>query len=164
MRLNRLIIIPLFTGFLSAAASAQGTQVAFGSLQQDRSLPVEVTSDTLEVDQATGTAVFKGNVIVGQGEMRLSAPRVLVVYREETQGIERLEATGGVTLVSGPDEAESQRADYNIDDGTIVMVGDVLLVQGPSILSSDRMTVQLDSGTAQMNGRVRTVLQTGENN
>jgi lipopolysaccharide export system protein LptA len=95
--------------------------------------------------------------------MRLSAPRVLVVYKEGRSGIERLEATGGVTLVSGPDAAESQQADYDIDTGVIVMTGDVLLTQGASALTSDRMTVNLDDGTARMIGRVKTILQPGGN-
>ncbi len=147
---------------MTSSLSAQGAQVAFGAIQQDTSLPVEVTSEELAVNQADGTAIFTGNVVVGQGEMRLTAPRVLVVYREDTRGIDRMEATGGVTLVSGPDAAEADRADYSIDQGTIVMTGNVLLTQLGSALSSDKMTVQLDLGTAQMSGRVRTVLQTGD--
>lgn len=144
-----------------SVANAQGANVAFGTIRQDTSLPVEVTADDLRVDQSTGTAVFNGNVVIGQGEMRLSASRVLVVYRAGQDGIARLEATGGVTLVAGPDAAEAERADYDIDDGSIVMSGNVLLTQGQNALSADTMTVQLSDGTAQMSGRVRTVLQTG---
>lgn len=140
--------------------AAQGTSVAFGVIQQDTDLPVEVSSDSLSVDQEDGTALFTGNVLIGQGEMRLSAPRVLVIYDEGNRGIARLEATGGVTLVSGPDAAEADRADYSIEEGTIVMTGNVLLDQGLNVLSADRMNVQLNSGTAQMSGRVRTVIQT----
>lgn len=141
---------------------AQGTQVAFGALQQDTSLPVEITAENLAVDQATGTAVFTGNVIAAQGAMRLSSKRLLIVYREDEEGIERMEATGDVVLVSGPDAAESERADYHVDEGVIVMRGNVLLTQGPSALTADQMTVQLDSGTAQMAGSVKTILQTGD--
>jgi lipopolysaccharide export system protein LptA len=155
-------MIPIFVLTAISGAQAQGTQVAFGTIQQDTSLPVEVTSDTLSVDQGTGIAIFTGNVVVSQGEMRLTAPRVQVVYRENPKGIERMEATGGVTLVSGPDAAESERADYSIDTGEIVMTGDVLLSQLGSVLTSDKMTVQLEQGTAQMAGRVKTVLQTGD--
>ena len=142
---------------------AQGPQVAFGAIQQDTSAPVEVSAAELNVDQETGAAVFTGNVVIGQGEMRLSAPRVLVIYREDQAGIERMEATGGVTLVSGPDAAESQRADYSIDTGLIVMTGDVLLTQGQSAIASERMTVDLEDGTARMQGSVKTILQTGNN-
>ncbi|WP_299877762.1 lipopolysaccharide transport periplasmic protein LptA [uncultured Sulfitobacter sp.] len=153
-----ILVLPVTPAF------AQGTNVAFGTIRQDTNQPVEVTADNLAVDQDSGTAVFTGNVMIGQGEMRLSAARVLVVYRAENKGIARLEATGGVTLVSGPDAAEAERADYNIDDGTIVMTGNVLLAQGASALSADRMSVRLSDGTAQMSGRVKTILQTGNDN
>ncbi len=147
--------------FLSAPVSslAQGSQVAFGNTQQDSSLPVEVTAETLDVNQTDNTAVFTGNVVIGQGEMRLSAPRVLVVYKADQSGIQRLEARGGVTIVSGQDAAEGSEADYNIDSGIIELRGDVLLVQGPQALTSDKMLVDTRAGTARMTGRVKTVLQ-----
>ncbi len=158
------VMLPVFLMLNALPAAAQGTNVAFGTIQQDTGLPVEVTSDNLAVDQATGTAVFTGNVLIGQGEMRLSAPRVLVVYDQTKSAIASLEATGGVTLVSGPDAAEAERADYSISEGTIVMTGNVLLDQGLNVLSADKMTVQLETGTAQMAGRVRTIIQTGGDN
>ena len=158
------LLLPVFLLLSAMPIAAQGTNVAFGPIRQDTGLPVEVTADNLSVDQGDGSAVFTGNVLIGQGEMRLSAARVLVVYRAEAEGIARLEATGGVTLVSGKDAAESERADYYIDTGTIVMSGNVLLTQGRNALSSDTMSVKLSDGTAQMSGRVKTILQTGSNN
>ncbi|MDG1473233.1 LptA/OstA family protein [Pseudosulfitobacter sp. SM2401] len=149
--------------FSAAPVFAQGTNVAFGTIRQDTTAPVEVTADNLSVDQSNGTAIFVGNVLIGQGDLRLSAAKVLVVYRDQNVGISRLEASGGVTLVSGLDAAEAQRADYDIDSGTIVMTGDVLLTQGPSALTSEKMTVNLRDGTAQMSGRVKTILNTGKN-
>ena len=157
-------MLPLFLLGLAAPLLAQGTSVAFGTIRQDVSLPVEATADSLSVDQETGNATFEGNVVIGQGEMRLSAGLVKIVYRNEGQGIQRLEASGGVTLVSGPDAAEADRADYNIDDGTIVLTGNVLLSQGASAISAERMSIRLADGTAQMSGRVRTILQTGNDN
>lgn len=157
----RILLLSIFLAVQSLPSLAQGTNVAFGTIRQDTGLPVEVTADNLSVDQETGVAIFTGNVVIGQGEMRLSAPRVLVVYRAEKKGIARLEATGGVTLVSGPDAAEAERADYNIDNGLIVMTGNVLLDQGPNALSADRMSVRLEDGTAEMTGRVKTIIQTG---
>ncbi|WP_418361298.1 lipopolysaccharide transport periplasmic protein LptA [Sulfitobacter alexandrii] len=160
----RSLLLPVFLILFAGSALAQGANVAFGTIRQDTDQPVEVTADNLSVDQETGTAIFTGNVMIGQGDLRLTAARVLVVYREQKQGIARLEATGGVTLVSGPDAAESDRADYDIDNGTIVMTGNVLLAQGPSALSADKMSVRLSDGTAEMSGRVRTILQTGSDN
>ncbi len=146
---------------LSGPVLAQGAKVAFGGMQQDTSAPVEVSADQLQVNQSDGTALYTGNVVIGQGEMRLAAPRVLVVYSETNNRIERLEASGGVTLVSGEEAAEAERADYDIDNGTVVMTGKVLLTQGQNALTSERMIVNLDDGTAQMTGRVRTVISQG---
>ncbi|SFE17597.1 lipopolysaccharide export system protein LptA [Sulfitobacter brevis] len=164
MKNFKTLLFSVVASLIFSQAGAQGANVAFGTIRQDTSLPVEVTADNLSVENATGTAIFTGNVAIGQGEMRLTAARVLVVYRAEQKGIARLEATGGVTLVSGEDAAESERADYNIDDGTIVMTGNVLLAQGASALSADKMSIRLEDGTAQMTGRVKTILQTGSGN
>lgn len=155
---RRFALAMALAATFSQAAFAQDTDLRFGSLQQDTGAPVEVTADSLSVDQGDGTALYQGNVLIVQGEMRLAAPRVLVVYSETAGRIERLEATGGVTLVSGEEAAEAQRADYDIERGTVTMTGNVLLTQGPNALTSERMVVNLDSGRAQMSGRVRTVL------
>lgn len=158
----RTVMTVLAVG-LASIAQAQGTEVAFGTVQQDTSLPVEVSADSLSVSQNDGSALFTGNVIIGQGEMRLSAPRVLVFYTENQNGVERLEATGGVILVNGDQAAEAETAEYEVNRGTIRMVGNVLLTQGANTLVSDSMDVDLEAGTALMSGRVRTVFQSGDN-
>lgn len=157
----RFIQATLLLSFVAFAGMthAQGMQVAFGSAAQDSDLPVEITAENLDVNQKDGTAVFTGDVLVGQGEMRLSAPRVLVVYLSDRSGIERLEATGGVTLVSGEDAAEAARADYNVQSGMIDMMGDVLLVQGLNAMTADKMAVDTVAGTARMRGQVKTIIQ-----
>lgn len=161
---RRLLAVCLFllspALLVAGSASAQGT-VAFGTMTQDTSLPIEVTAAALAVDQETGVAIFTGDVVVVQGEMRLTAQRVMVVYSEDESRVARMEATGGVTLVSGPDAAESDRADYSVDSGVVVMRGNVLMTQGPNALTSDEATVNLTDGTAQMGGRVKTILQPG---
>ena len=149
----------LIIACLPGLSLAQGAQVAFGNTQQDSTLPVEVTADNLDVNQSNGTAVFTGNVLIGQGQMRLSASRVLVVYKEDQSGIQQLRATGGVTLVSGEDAAEARTADYNIDSGLIEMEGEVLLLQGVNALTGDKMFVDTRAGTARVTGQVKTILQ-----
>lgn len=145
-------------------ADAQGAQVAFGGLRADTSLPVEVTADTLSVNQTDGTAIFSGNVIVIQGAMRLSADRVEVIYgNADRSRIERLHASGRVTLVSGKDAAEAADAIYTIESGAVEMTGDVLLTQGANTIAGQKLVVDLKSGAGRMEGRVRTILQPGGN-
>ena len=166
MRL-RTGLLALCLTLLPALAFAQGAQVAFGGLKQDTSLPVEVTADELRVNQADGTAIFTGNVLIGQGEMRLSANRVQVEYAtangEPSGDIQRMHATGDVVLVNGGEAAEAKEAVYTLASGAIVMTGDVILTQGQSALSGERLVVDLKAGTGQMEGRVKTIFQPGAN-
>jgi len=138
---------------------AQGFQVGFGQMQQDTGLPVEVTAESLSVNQSDGSAVFEGKVDVSQGEMRMTADKVNVHYNQETKAIARLVAEGNVLLVQGPDAAEANEATYNIDDGTVVMTGNVTVVQDTTTITADQMRLNLAANTAQMTGNVKTVLK-----
>lgn len=163
--LKALTILSLIV--LAGPAAAQGTSVNFGALKHDTSGPVEIAADALEINQSDGTASFAGNVLIAQGDMRLSAQHVTVIYAAASEGtpgkIETLIASGGVTLVSGSEAAEAQKAEYTPDSGLIVMTGSVILTQGQSAISAEKMVVNLNDGTGTMQGRVRTVLQTGNN-
>lgn len=145
---------------LLVAGPALAQTVAFGGMKADTSAPVELSADNLTVNQTTGKAEFTGNVLIGQGQMKLSADKVVVQYVQgDTQKIDNLDATGNVTLVNGPDAAEAKQAIYDVASGNVTLIGDVLLTQGQNVMSGERMVVNLSDGTAQMNGRIRSVLQ-----
>jgi lipopolysaccharide export system protein LptA len=148
----------IITACLVALATplAAQTNIDLGGLRADPEASVEITADSLNVDQASGTAIFEGNVLIGQGDLRISAGRVQVVYSEETGDIAQLEASGGVTFITETEAAEAENASYDLTSGTLTLNGDVLLTQGASALSADQMVVNLDSGNARMTGRVRT--------
>ena len=147
---------------VTAPAFAQ-TNINLGAVNADPNAPVEITADNLSIDQASGSAVFQGNVVLGQGGLRLSAGRVEVIYNDASGDISRLSATGGVTFVTETEAAEATSAEYNLDAGTLVMSGNVLLTQGASAISSDTMRINLSTGAAQMEGRVRTIFNQGNN-
>ena len=153
----------LLCAFLPMAAWAQQAEVAFGGLRQDTTLPVEVKADSLAINQADGTATFTGNVLVGQGEMRLAARTVRVEYAEGGKAIARLHATGDVTLASATDAAEADAAIYTVETGTVVMTGNVLLTQGQSAISGEKLLIDLKAGTGRMEGGVSTIFVPGGN-
>lgn len=148
---------------LAGAAFAQEAKIAFGGLKQDSTLPVEVQADQLAVNNADGSAVFTGNVLVGQGEMRLAAAEVKVKYGADGKTIDTLLASGGVTISNLADAAEAREALYTIDSGIVVMTGDVLLTQGASAIAGQKLTIDLKSGTGVMEGRVSTTFVPGGN-
>jgi lipopolysaccharide export system protein LptA len=147
------------------SALAQGAQVPFGGLKHDPTAQVEITADGLTLDQGAGTAVFAGAVKVGQGTLRMAADRLEVFYAagdsDSTGAVERMLASGNVTLSNGAEAAESRTATYDVTAGTILMEGDVLLTQGANALSSERLTIDLNAGTGALDGRVRTIFNPG---
>lgn len=155
-----------FSASLLVATGGAGfaqTNVNLGGIAVDTTAAVEVTADSLSVDQQSGRAVFVGNVIILQGDLRLTAGEVEVVYGTDTSEISKLIASEGVTFVTADEAAEAQNADYDIATGLLVLTGDVLLTQGSSAISAGQMTINVTDGTATMEGRVRTVLQQGDN-
>lgn len=160
-RMTRMCLAVAAAMWMPVAASAQGTEVAFAGLKGDSSAPVEIESDTLEVNQAEGFAIFTGNVRVKQGPMRMAAPSMRVDQGAGGSGIERIHATGGVTLANETEAAEAREAVYTVSTGEIVMTTDVLLTQGPNTMAGQRLVFDVDSGTGRMEGRVQTVYQPG---
>lgn len=153
----------VIASFLTLPASAQGTAITLGGINADPSAPMEISADSLSVDQDTGLALFDGNVVVGQGDLRLSAGQVRVSYDAETGDIRFLEITGGVTIVTATEAAEAQTARYDLDAGELILSGEVLVTQGASAMAADRMVVNLEDGTSRLDGRVRTVFQRADN-
>jgi len=156
------VLLTICLTVLAPLANAQ-TNINLGGVTTDSNAPVEVTAENLSVDQDTGKAVFAGNVVVGQGDLRLSAAKVEIVYGDSTGQIDSLSATGGVTFVTATEAAEANSADYNIVGGSLVLTGNVLLTQGASAISADRMQVDLSTGNASLSGNVRTVFQQSDN-
>lgn len=145
---------------LTALPSVAQTSIGFGGVQHDSSQPIEVTSDSLRVDQTTGNAIFSGNVIVIQGDLRMAAGEVSVIYgTDETQQIREVLATGGVLLTRGQDAAEGAQAEYSVETGHVFLSGDVLVTQGRTTIAGDRLNIDLNTGNGTVEGRVRTILQ-----
>jgi lipopolysaccharide export system protein LptA len=159
----RLFCLAASFAGLTAAAGAQEARIAFGDLEQDTSLPVQVQAEEFAVNNADGTAVFTGNVVVTQGEMKLAAGEVTVRYGTDQKEIDQLLASGGVTVTNLGDAAEAREAVYTIESGVIVLTGDVLLTQGPSVMAGQKLTINLKDGTGVMAGGVTTTFVPGGN-
>lgn len=161
--MNRLFITFFIVAFLVSGSVHAQTNIDLGGFTADTSAPIEITADSLSVDQDTGAAKFSGNVFIGQGALKLSANYVEVIYSAENNEIARLAATGGVTFVTESEAVEADSAEYNLETGTLALSGNVLLTQGPSAISAQRMTLDLNSGNAELSGEVKTILQQGGN-
>lgn len=158
--MRHLLIATLL--FATAPALAQ-VGIGFGGVAHDGNQPVEVTADSLAVNRESGNAVFSGNVLIIQGDLRMAAGEVTVIYSETDgqQSVDEVVATGGVLVTRGDDAAEGERAEYDVEAAELTLTGNVMVTQGPTAIAGERMVVDMDTGSGTVSGRVRTVLQSG---
>jgi len=160
--LRRILSITLAMLMGIGVASAQDLQLRLGQSLNLAERQLEITSETLEVDQETGVSTFSGDVVVSQGDMRLTAQSLRIEYSATGEGsrqrIDRLVADGGVTMVTESEAVEARSAIYSLANQTLEMSGDVVLVQGANILAGERFFADLRAGTGRMSGRVRTLI------
>ena len=144
----------------SGVALAQsGTSALKG---HDSKAPIDLSADRAEAQDRADRAIFAGNVVVKQGELTLRTARLTLAYAN-TNGIDinRIDASGGVTVTSPSETARGDFAVYDLSEGLITMVGNVRLERGGSFLSGGRLTIDLDTGRAVMDGGIRGVNQAG---
>ena len=146
-------VIAFATVAIATAALAPALAQNSALKGHNSNAPVDVAADRIEVQDRADRAIFSGNVVVRQAELQLSAPRLTVAY-SNTGGIEieRIDASGGVTVRSPSETAVGQFAIYDLNSRLITMVGGVTLTRGESRVSGGRLVIDLTSGRAVMEG------------
>ena len=119
----------------------------------DTNAPVDFDAERIEVQDRADRAVLSGNVRVRQGPLTLNAARINVAYTN-SGGVEidRIDASGGVTVQSPSETARGQFAVYDINRRLITMVGGVTLLRGTNTLRGGRLVIDLTTGRATMDG------------
>lgn len=148
--MNRFLPLALLP--LVAVAPAMGQS---GLRGHNSNAPVDVGADRIEVQDRNNRAIFSGNVVARQGDLNFNSARLTVVYANSGGSgtdIQRLEASGGVTLRSPSETARSQFAIYDVDRRIVTMIGGVTLNQGGNHVQGGRLVLDLDSHRAVMDG------------
>jgi len=121
----------------------------------DANAPVDVNADRIEVQDRQDRAVFSGNVKVRQEGLALNAERLTVAYNKvggASPQIDRLDAQGGVSVVSATETAHSDIAIYDLNRKLITMIGGVELQQGGNNVKGGRLVIDLNSGRSVIDG------------
>lgn len=151
---------------LGAASLGAGMAYAQDSISalkgHDSKAPIDLSADRAEAQDRADRAIFAGNVVVKQGELTLRTARLTLAYASQNGiDINRIDASGGVTVVSPSETAKGDFGVYDLEDGLITLVGNVRLERGGSFLSGGRLTIDLNTGRAVMDGGVRGINQAG---
>jgi lipopolysaccharide export system protein LptA len=94
----------------------------------------------------------------GSETKSVSAPAAKASTTENNvqQRIKRLEALGGVIVVSKDQKATGDRADFDIKANTVTLMGNVVVTQGQNVMKGDKLIVDLSSSRARMEAGTKT--------
>ncbi len=157
--------------------------------------PVQIEAATLEVRDKNKAATFSGNVQVVQGDTTMKCQSLVVFYGQEVglgadgtpvattakstpgmpqgaQNIRRIEARGGVTVITKDQNASGDLGVYDLKTKTITLSGNVVVSQGQNVIHGERVVVDTTTGYARVEsgstpgtsgaagpGRVRALIQ-----
>jgi lipopolysaccharide export system protein LptA len=159
------VLLPVIY-FLLWLAAAPITHAA----RDDEDEPIRINARSVEANEKTGTAVYRGNVVAEQGRLSIKADRVEI--RARSNQTELIQATGNpVRLRQQPDatseeiQAEAKRVDYHVSTGKLDMIGEVSLRRGDDLFTGSMLHYDLNtrglsaSGGDQGDGRIHAVIQ-----
>lgn len=145
------VALALGAGIGSQPAAGQGATSALRG--HNTNAPVDFAADRIEVQDRADRAVFSGNVVARQAQLTLNAARVTIAYSNASNiEIQRIDATGGVTVRSPSETARGQFAIYDLRSRLITVIGGVTLTRGESVVRGGRLVLDLESGRAVMDG------------
>jgi lipopolysaccharide export system protein LptA len=126
--------------------------------------PVSVDADKLVYFDKERKAIYTGNVVVIQGDTKMTCSAMTVFLdrspAQETgetaeaqgpsanSGIKRIEAAGPVTVVSKTQVATSDNATYDKVENKVQLIGNVTLSDGQNVTKGDRLTYNLKTSQA----------------
>ncbi len=146
----------LIGGFVLGAAAlgaiSQGGAQAIGRHNSDA--PVNYAADRIELQDKQNRVVMSGNVDITQAGLHLQAARTTVAYSDAgALKIQRIDATGGVTVTRGDEAARGDVAIYDFNRRIITLAGNVALRRGGDTLNGGRLVIDLASGVSSIDGR-----------
>ncbi len=160
----------------ASSVAPQLSNPAQGIINDNQDQPIQIDAATLEVRDKEKMATFAGDVQVVQGDTTIKCQKLVVFYGPEPgtaaaaaqakrqqqaqqpqpagglpgrqQDIRRIEARGGVTVVSKDQTASGDLGVYDLKTKTITLLHNVTVAQGKNVLHGERVVVDTVSGNA----------------
>ncbi len=149
------------------------------ALESDVDKPIEVEADSVQIDEGTdkgnSKSIYKGNVVLIQGSIRLTADKVTVIQNANKS--DQIQAVGNPVRITQdsqngkkPIKGHSSRMEYFVDSDMLYLIGNAVLTQDKDTFKSDRIAYDrkqsLIKGGASAQGkhRVRVTIKSKKKN
>lgn len=140
-----------FFGTLALAGGIAAYAQAIAGHNSDA--PVNYAANRIELQDRQNRVVLSGDVRIDQAGLTLTAARTTVDYSDAgSLQIQRIMATGGVTVSRGNERARGNVAVYDFNRRIITMAGDVRLNRGGDTLNGGRLVIDLRTGVSSVDG------------
>lgn len=140
------------------------------ALTADKNQPVNVEADSVQIDDKKGVSIYKGNVVITQGSLRLDADTVTIY--NPNKGLDKIVAEGGPAhFKQRPDNkdedtrAQAARIEYHAADEKILLLNNAHIWQDKNEFSGDKIEYDTKqnlvsaSKSATGSGRVQVTIQ-----
>lgn len=134
--------------------------------QTDPNAPIDIEADTLDVDDNSRTATFRGDVHARQGDFRIRTVELIATYtgkagvdlmqpadsgERNAAQLQRVQARRKVIVTSKQDQsATGDWAEFDVRSNTVVLGGDVTLTQGRNVIRGPRLVIDMTTGLSRM--------------
>ncbi len=149
------------------------TTASVSAFDLDSDLPIKVNADNARLDDAQGVATYTGAVEMTQGNIRLTADRV--VLRRSDQGVSHIEANGSpahyrqpATEGDGETDAKAETIVWSAEDNRVTFERNAVIEQNGNVFRGDVIhydsvervvTAEGSPDSTEGGGRVEMVIQ-----
>ncbi len=162
-----------------AASKDTGVSLLPGSGSKQ---PVSIEADKLVYFDKEQRAVYTGNVVVIQGDTKMTCSGLTIFMEKTAAGdgaapadpaktggsssrVKHLDAAGPVTVISKTQVATGDRGAYDKAQNKVWLIGNVTLSDGGNVTKGDKLTYDLTTGEATVDtgaaGRVKGLFTPG---
>jgi len=117
---------------------------AHASAQQEMSASnTVITSESLSFDYGRSVAIFKGDVVAVDPQVRIECDKLAVMF-DGTNDVKAVTALGNVRMNQEDKKATCDKAVYVARTGEIVLTGNATLYRGQDRIKGERITFWLN--------------------
>jgi lipopolysaccharide export system protein LptA len=137
----------------AALKGSAGQSGPFSALQLSSGHgPIDIKSDTLELDYKNNSVLFSGHVRAVQADALLTSNSLKVLYGKDFHQVKEMFANGNVRMSQGTRWATGEHAVLNQVGHTVTLTGNPVVHDGPDQVTGTRIIVHLDSGKSEVIG------------
>ncbi len=114
--------------------------------------PVDIKSDTLDLDYKGNVVTFRGHVHAVQADATLTSDTLTVTYGKDFHEVQKMVANDNVRMSQGTRWATGDHAVLDQAKHTVTLTGSPVVHDGEDQVTGSKITVHLDTGKSEVEG------------